>query len=111
MLDGSITLVARLLTMTDIRPRPYTSEVQPSLNWTDDNTSLKDLMASRFVEQSINGQDDCEFEDDFTAYNLQRLAGLEIIWTDNLADHLRLARNKKKIHIFHHASFLKWQDR
>jgi hypothetical protein len=37
------------------------------------------------------------------------MAGLEIVWTDNLADHLRLTDDDTKVHIFHHASFLEIQ--
>jgi len=111
MLEGSTTLAARLLAMTEIGPRPFMSEAQTALNWTDNSLSLKKLMATYFIDQTATSQDDHEFEEDFTAYNLHRLAGIEIIWTDNLADHLRLTRNRKKVHIFHHASFLKCQER
>jgi len=111
MLEGSTTLVARLLAMTEIGPRPFMSGVQTALNWTDNTISLKQLMAIRFKDQSATIQSGFEFEEEFTAYNLQRLAGINIIWTDNLADHLRLTHNRKKVHIFHHASFLKWQER
>ena len=31
------------------------------------------------------------------------------MWTDNLADHLRLTDDDKRVHIFHHASFLEAQ--
>ncbi|KAH8652115.1 hypothetical protein BX600DRAFT_516190 [Xylariales sp. PMI_506] len=47
----------------------------------------------------------------FTVQNLVRIAGINIIWTDNLADHLRLADNGSSLFIFHHASFLKFQQR
>jgi hypothetical protein len=111
MLNGSLTLVARLLTMTDIGPRPYTSRSQSSWSWADDNMSLIDFLATKFVKQSLQGQIDYEFEEEFTAYNVHRLAGVEIVWTDNLAQHLQLTRNGKKVYIFPHASFLKWQEK
>jgi hypothetical protein len=63
-----------------------------------------------FEAGPLNAQEDLMFEGEFTAYNLQRYAGVEIAWTDNLADHLRLSRNRKRLYISHHASFLQWQD-
>lgn len=47
----------------------------------------------------------------FTARNLECIAGLQIIWTDNLSDHLRLTADTvaddRCIAIFHHISVLK----
>jgi hypothetical protein len=43
----------------------------------------------------------------FIARNLGRIAGIEIQFTNNLADHLRLMNeDDKKVTIFHNASFL-----
>jgi hypothetical protein len=110
MLEGSIMLVARLLTMIDIGPLPYRHTNQHSLAWQDESLPLRDLLELHFQESLTNAQEDLMFEEDFTAYNLQRYAGVEIAWTDNLADHLRLSRNRKRLYVFHHASFLQWQD-
>jgi hypothetical protein len=46
----------------------------------------------------------------FNARSLERIGGISIDWTNNLADHLRVKddRNDKiKVAIFHYASFLK----
>ncbi len=43
----------------------------------------------------------------FSALNLGRIAGMEIQFTNNLADHLRvMSEDDKKVAIFHNASFL-----
>jgi len=47
----------------------------------------------------------------FTARNLERIAGLKIVWTDNLPDHLRLMRDDTEVAIYHHASFLEHQKK
>ncbi|KAF2794174.1 hypothetical protein K505DRAFT_242738 [Melanomma pulvis-pyrius CBS 109.77] len=47
------------------------------------------------------------FKSDFIARNIHETAGIKISWTDNLANHLRLQRDGKVVHIFHHANFLK----
>ncbi|KAI9762395.1 MAG: hypothetical protein M1840_001256 [Geoglossum simile] len=45
----------------------------------------------------------------FKAVNLEHQAGMRFFWTSNLADHLLLRDDygRPKVHIFHHASFLK----
>jgi hypothetical protein len=45
----------------------------------------------------------------FNACNLDRIAGLQIIWTHNLANHLRVQNDDKEVSIFHYASFLNSQ--
>jgi len=45
----------------------------------------------------------------FNARNLGRIAGIEIEWTKNLADHLRLIDEDRKVAIFHHATYLECQ--
>ncbi|KAL6719214.1 hypothetical protein ACLMJK_003451 [Lecanora helva] len=42
----------------------------------------------------------------FTAANLERIAGLEIGWTSNLADHLCLKDDDKRVMLYHQVSFL-----
>ncbi|EQL00722.1 FAD-binding, type 2 [Ophiocordyceps sinensis CO18] len=43
------------------------------------------------------------------APGLVLVANLDIIWTDNLLDHLRLTDDDRRVHIFHHVSFLELQ--
>ena len=42
----------------------------------------------------------------FTAANLEKIAGIEVQWTSNLADHLSLRDDDTKVMLFHQASFL-----
>jgi hypothetical protein len=50
-----------------------------------------------------------KLEKQFNALNLQRIAGIRISWTDNLADHLRMMDGDKTVAVFYHASFLEYQ--
>lgn len=111
MLEGSVTLVARLISMTNIGPRAYAQDDLTSIGWNDDSTSLRELLARRFPTCAPTVSEDVVFDEEFTAHNLKRFAGLEIIWTDNLAEHLRLSSDRRRLSIFHHATFLKWQSR
>ena len=52
------------------------------------------------------GSENVKLEKIFNAGNLGRIAGIEIEWTNNLADHLRVVDEDKKVAIFYHASFL-----
>ncbi|KAL8701206.1 MAG: hypothetical protein Q9201_005030 [Fulgogasparrea decipioides] len=42
----------------------------------------------------------------FTAANLEQIAGIQVQWTSNLADHLSLKDDDKKVMLFYQASFL-----
>jgi hypothetical protein len=116
MLEGSVMLVARLLSMTDIGPLPYNPPgTQHSVTWTSPTCTLQELLCAHFTaeEPAASEQDnanDIMFGEDFTAYKLQRYCGVDISWTNNLADHLLLSQGGKKLYVFHHASFLRWQD-
>lgn len=42
----------------------------------------------------------------FTAANLEKIAGIQVQWTSNLADHLSMKDDDTKVMLFHQASFL-----
>jgi hypothetical protein len=110
MLQGSVNLAARLLTMMDIGKPHLAFSGRSVLEW--DKGSLKDFVHSYFNELPVLPHDDVKMDAIFTGRNLGRIAGIEIEWTDNLADHLRIVDDSNnKVAIFHHASFLKWQQR
>jgi len=56
-----------------------------------------------------SGQENISLERKFNARNLGRIAGIQIAWTKNMADHLRLIDDENKVLIFHYASFLELQ--
>jgi hypothetical protein len=111
MAEGSLRLVVRLLAMVDIGLISNNRIQGPApLPWDDERSDLKTVLANHFTESSTDpGR--TKFEEEFTAYNMQRLAGLKIQWTNNLIDHLRLIENDTKLCIFHHVTFLKRQNR
>jgi len=107
ILDGSMNLTARLLLMTEFGNIPYGFTGRRQLIWTEN--SLGDSVKEYFNSPPKLGQDSVKLERIFTAQNLGRIAGIEIEWTRNLADHLLLIDEEKKVAIFHHASFLESQ--
>jgi hypothetical protein len=54
-------------------------------------------------------QKSVKLEKNFTARNIEELAGLRIVWTGNLLDHLQIRREENTVCIFHHAAFLHYQ--
>ncbi|KAK0752898.1 hypothetical protein B0T18DRAFT_312886 [Schizothecium vesticola] len=78
------------------------------LEWRDG--SLGDFVRVYFSPVPVLGHERIKFEKTFNALSLNRIAGLEIQWTDNLADHLRLVNDDQAVRVFHHATFLRNQD-
>ncbi|RYN49775.1 hypothetical protein AA0114_g6283 [Alternaria tenuissima] len=110
MAEGSVRLAVRLFSMVDVGPTSNNwTWSPPSLPWTDEQLDLSAVLANHFVI-STKDTGSLIFEDEFSAFNLQRLAGLDIQWTNNLANHLRLIDNDRTLCIFHHATFLQRQN-
>lgn len=72
------------------------------------NGSLRDFVKSTFPTIK-ELPDDLKLERMFTARNLERVAGIQVIWTSNLADHLQLEDDDTSVRIFSHVSFLEVQ--
>lgn len=109
LLDSSIDLTARLVSMMDIGVLQYGFSGRRELVW--NQGSLKEFVNGYFNLPVMLGHD-VKLERIFNARNLCRITGINIVWTDNLADHLRMIDEEdKKVAIFHHASFLKCQQR
>lgn len=109
ILDNTIDLIVRLLLMINVGGFQYGVSGYSQLCWKEG--TLNEFLQERFnVPQVLKGTS-VKLEKIFNARNLQRIAGIQIIWTDNLADHLRMREDDTRVAIFHHASFLKYQER
>lgn len=67
--------------------------------------SLKGFIIRYFAEQKLAGEH-VKLEKIFNLYNIERMAGIKIRWTSNLADHLRLVDDDSVLLFYHHATFL-----
>ncbi|KAK3367854.1 hypothetical protein B0H63DRAFT_442549 [Podospora didyma] len=113
MLDNSVDLAASLLLMASFGTFSYGFSGKSRVCW-NTPTSLRDFLATYFEPEpkstfANNSNETVKLEKIFKASNLDRIAGLEIVWTDNLVDHLRLTDDDTRVHIFHHVSFLNIQ--
>ncbi|KAL6408767.1 uncharacterized protein AUP68_07713 [Ilyonectria robusta] len=107
--DYSIDLAARLYLMIEFGNLPYVYSGCKQLEWTQG--SLRDFIVERFEKKQELSHDNIKLEKVFNARNLRKIGGVEVAWTANLADHLRLMKDNKVVAIFHHASFLRRQQR
>jgi hypothetical protein len=108
ILDNSVDLAARLCLMVDIGA--YKSTVTQGTRFSWNIPSLKDFLRTCFPTTQKIKDRNIRFEKAFTAFTIERIAGIEICWTNNLADHLLMVNDdERRIAIFHHASFLKRQ--
>jgi hypothetical protein len=106
--EVSITLAVRLLAMVDIADLPEEFTGRGRLPWAQG--SLQNAMHQYFEVDlaPVLDDDDIVLEKIFTAYNITGIAGIGIVWTNNIMDHLRLLENNRNVCIFHQVTFLKW---
>lgn len=109
ILDNSVDLVSGLLLMIHCGTSPYGFSGRSELRWS--HGSLRERVARCFAGPPFLGHGRVKLDKTFTGPNLSRIAGLEIVWTNNLVDHLRMSDDDTEVHIFHHAAFLECQRR
>jgi hypothetical protein len=108
-LEGSVMLGARIFLMMDIGVFQQAYCGRPPLVWVDGD--LQTFLREYFAQPPVLGHENVKFEKVFKARNLEKIAGIRIEWTSNIADHLRMMQDDDKaVAIFHHASFLRWQN-
>jgi hypothetical protein len=108
LLNRSIELTASLLLMVDFGDHINGFNGHTQLKW-NDSSSLEDFISCYFSQPPILGNEGVKLQRIFNARSLERIAGLKIIWTNNLADHLRLTDDDRTVEIFHQATFLEAQ--
>ena len=107
-IDNAINFAVRVWLMLNVgaeKARIYPGKSR--VMWLD-SESLEELVRQCFP---MNGQDQilagARIPNSFNAYSLERIGGLEIIWTDHLPDHLMLNDDLCTVSLYHHASVLK----
>jgi hypothetical protein len=79
---------------------------------TDDKLTIKEIVAQSFEKPRVPAAARSieELSSDFSARNLLRKGGIDIVWTSSLCDHL-LMDGKHQLKVFHYASLLrKYRD-
>lgn len=109
VLDNTIDLIVRLLLMINVGGFQYGVSDYSQLSWREG--TLNEFVQKRFSAPPVLKGAPIKLEKIFNARNLQWIAGIQIIWTSNLADHLIMRDDDKRVAIFHHASFLQYQQK
>ena len=107
MLDGSLKLATRIFAMISIGPLSSEISAKHSLPWTQG--TFTDAVHGYFNQPpdiELDPKEDV-VSTHLVCHNIERMSGIEVLWTDNLLDHLRLVEGDKKLCVFHHASFLR----
>ncbi|TDZ16525.1 hypothetical protein Cob_v010488 [Colletotrichum orbiculare MAFF 240422] len=108
--DTALALCVALLVMMDIGSHQYSISGSTVLRWDPDET-LRHAVNRHFQSQKgILRSENARLGKLFTTRNLDLVGGLNIKWTHNLVDHLRLADDDKTVFIFHSVSFLKFHQ-
>jgi hypothetical protein len=107
MAEGSARLAVRLVAMTDVGSigSDRMAGHKTVVPWNEQQI-LSSALANYFTVGSSVPKTS-QFDQYFSAFSIRRFAGLEIIWTDDLAQHLRLVDYDRKLCIFHHVTFLR----
>lgn len=110
-IESSIDLAAQLLFMLDFSASPQNAiSGTEKVIWTHD--TVKSAIDKHFSYKPEPTEACVYLDQGFTGYNIEQIAGVEIFWTDNLADHLRLIEeDTTKVAIFHHVTFLECQEK
>jgi hypothetical protein len=106
MVNGSLNLAARVLAMIKVGSRSCEISGELVVPWRQDQ-SLYGAVSMYFDLFSNSEVENVVFGSDFTARNINQISKIEIIWTNNLADHLRLVEKDRKLCVFHHVTFLR----
>ena len=101
----SIDLAGRLLVMLALGNIPQGFSGPRGLPW-DANASLQQCVTNCFTPTQVLQAERVRLEKMFVGGNFYRIARITIVWTDNLADHLRMFEHETCVAIFHHAAFL-----
>lgn len=104
-INGTIDLAARVFTMMNVGELPHATTGSSILNWPDG--SIRNFLERYFSEPQVLLDEPIKLKKLFNARNLERIGGIQIKWTSNLAEHLCMVDDDEKVAVFHHAAFLR----
>lgn len=105
LIRPSIFTAARLWSMLHIgQEEQAVTPGQKPIEW--ENGTLKQCVQQCF-ECDSDVSDSVKLPKTFNALTLDEIGNIQIVWTNNLADHLLMRNDDTKVTIFHHAFFLR----
>ncbi|OAL05415.1 hypothetical protein IQ06DRAFT_312788 [Phaeosphaeriaceae sp. SRC1lsM3a] len=107
LMNNSIDLAANLVLMIEFADDPYRFSGARRLEW--ETGSLMECLTTCFESSPKLGHEGTRLPRYFNAVSLGRIAGVCVVPTNNLLDHLRLTHDDTRLLVFHNASFLRRQ--
>lgn len=104
LLEASLNLAASLYLIISISSLQNSLTPGRIIEWEDDWTLANKVHTTLWPPPQLSEQ--VKLPKSFTAVNLEKIAGIKILWTSNLADHLSLTCDDTKLILFHQVSFL-----
>jgi len=108
--ENAVDLAVRCLFMLYVGGLQHAYTDRPRMEWT--GGTILDLTSELFSSKPVMDHNGMDLGPSFHALNLSRVAGIEIEWTPNLADHLRVDEIAQgtTLYIFHHVTYLQTQQ-
>ena len=103
-----IDLAVDVWSMLSIAKFPGDISYDEPIPWENDVT-LVDLVRQCFNPKP-ESQDIVKMPQAFTAAHLEKIGGIQVVWTSNLADHLLLKEDDTKLMLFHQVSILRLHE-
>lgn len=100
-----LDLAVDVWSMLSIAKFPGDMSYDEPIPWEDDVT-LTDVVHKCFPLHPFS-QDMVKMPQAFTAAHLEKIGGIQVVWTSNLADHLLLKEDDTKLMLFHQVSILR----
>ncbi|KAH9903982.1 hypothetical protein F4778DRAFT_75721 [Xylariomycetidae sp. FL2044] len=107
MFEYSVNLAVRLLLMLKMGTVKHQISPRRYLVW--NSGSLAKFVSHHFEQPQVLDTPHVRLPKSFNAWSIEAIGGLQVEFTDNLADHLLLVDDDTKVLIFHHATFLECQ--
>lgn len=107
LIAASIDLAAGIWLTLYIGTLPNSLSPGTSVTWNDGplSSTVHSLWSLSRLSDSI------KLPNTFHAANIEKIAGIEVEWTSNLVDHLRLEDGNTKVLIYHQLSYLELHQR
>ena len=103
-----IDLAVDIWSMLSVAKFPGDISYDEPIPWENDVT-LADLVRQCFNSKP-ESQDIVKMPQAFTAAHLEKIGGIQVVWTSNLADHLFLKEDDTKLMLFHQISILRLHE-
>ena len=101
-----VDLAAGLWLMLSISKYPGDISYDEPIIWEDEEALVPLGLVDKTFFNQYNSTDLVKLPQSFTAAHLEQIAGIKVIWTSNLADHLLLKDDDTKLMLFHQISIL-----